>query len=308
MPIKRVKYPRVRFDVAALQAARAAFAEECAALYRESVFGADLKAQARSNLDSTYGQPTKVEVPTDLIGFGDATVSRGETTWTFDSLDEFYAEIRGAYDSASVEFSVQSEYRQAHGETFMWTFAWRIEISIDGGDSVITVTAGGRTRVEKLMGIFDDARGRCAVSADLVPAVKPRIFIGHGHSGQWRLLADHLRDLHGYDVEAFESGSRAGHTVRDILDGLLESTDVALLVMTAEDVQKGGELRARQNVVHEAGLFQGRLGFPRAVILLEEGTEEFSNVNGVQYIGFGPENIRETFGDVLALLRREFGE
>jgi predicted nucleotide-binding protein len=35
------------------------------------------------------------------------------------------------------------------------------------------------------------------------------------------------------------------------------------------------------NVVHEAGLFQGRLGFTRAIIMLEEGCEEFSNIEGL---------------------------
>jgi len=75
--------------------------------------------------------------------------------------------------------------------------------------------------------------------------------------------------------------------------------------MTGEDETKDGKLLARQNVVHEAGLFQGRLGFSQAIILLEEGTEEFSNIAGLQQIRFPKGKIRETFGDVLAVLKRE---
>ena len=67
-----------------------------------------------------------------------------------------------------------------------------------------------------------------------------------------------------------------------------------------------GTMRARQNVIHETGLFQGRLGFSRAIVMLEEGAEEFSNVQGVQQIRFAKGNIKETFGEVLATLRREF--
>jgi len=78
-------------------------------------------------------------------------------------------------------------------------------------------------------------------------------------------------------------------------------------VMTGEDEASGGRTLARQNVIHEAGLFQGRLGFSRAIVLLEAGTEEFSNIEGVQQIRFAKGNIKETFGDVLAVLRREFG-
>ena len=89
---------------------------------------------------------------------------------------------------------------------------------------------------------------------------------------------------------------------------MLSKTSFAILVLTGEDKMPEGSFRARQNVVHEAGLFQGRLGFNRAIILLEAGTEEFSNVQGIEQIRFGKGNINETFGDVLATLRREFTE
>ena len=65
--------------------------------------------------------------------------------------------------------------------------------------------------------------------------------------------------------------------------------------MTAEDEQPDGTLRARENVIHEAGLFQGRLGFEKAIILLEEGCEEFSNIEGLGQIRF-PE--REYIGSI----------
>ncbi len=77
--------------------------------------------------------------------------------------------------------------------------------------------------------------------------------------------------------------------------------------MTGEDTMEDGTIRARQNVIHEIGLFQGRLGFTKAVVLKEEGTEEFSNLYGVHQIRYSKGNIKETFGDVLAVLKREFG-
>ena len=48
---------------------------------------------------------------------------------------------------------------------------------------------------------------------------------------------------------------------------MLDTAAVALLVMTAEDERTDGAAVARQNVVHEAGLFQGRLGFAQRTIL-----------------------------------------
>jgi predicted nucleotide-binding protein len=87
---------------------------------------------------------------------------------------------------------------------------------------------------------------------------------------------------------------------------MLKRSSFALLVMTAEDEMSDGQKRARQNVVHEAGLFQGRLGFRRAIVVLESGAEEFSNIHGIEQIRFPPGAIRETFGDVVATIKREF--
>jgi predicted nucleotide-binding protein len=137
------------------------------------------------------------------------------------------------------------------------------------------------------------------------PTVRPTIFVGHGGSVQWRDLKDHLHEHHGYEVVAYETGERAGHQIRDVVEEMLHKASIAILVMTGEDQQADGSLRARQNVVHELGLFQGRLGFTKAVVLLENGTDSFSNINGVHQIRYSRGNIKETFGDVLSFLRRE---
>jgi predicted nucleotide-binding protein len=55
-------------------------------------------------------------------------------------------------------------------------------------------------------------------------------------------------------------------------------------------------------------LFQGKLGFSRAIVLLEEGTEEFSNIHGIEQIRFSRGNIKETYGEILATVKREFSE
>ncbi|WP_127901036.1 TIR domain-containing protein [Solirhodobacter olei] len=137
---------------------------------------------------------------------------------------------------------------------------------------------------------------------------KPRIFIGHGRNNIWRDLKDHLSDQHHYKIEAYETGARAGHTIRDIIGDMSESSDIAFLVLTAEDELTTGDFQARPNVIHETGLFQGTLGFARAIVLLEEGCQEFSNLFGIQQIRFSKGNIKETFGDVLATIQREFGD
>jgi predicted nucleotide-binding protein len=72
--------------------------------------------------------------------------------------------------------------------------------------------------------------------------------------------------------------------------------------MTAEDETSNGSIRARQNVIHEAGLFQGRLGFDKVIILKQQDVEEFTNIAGLQYIPFLGDAIEQTFYE----LQRKF--
>jgi len=134
----------------------------------------------------------------------------------------------------------------------------------------------------------------------------PKFFIGHGHNPQWRDLKDHLHDKHGLDVKTYEIGARAGLTIQKVLEDMLTSSSFAILVFTGEDQDAEGGLHARENVIHELGLFQGRLRWEKAIVLLENGVKEFSNIQGINQIRFSKNNIKETFGEVLATIKREF--
>ena len=86
---------------------------------------------------------------------------------------------------------------------------------------------------------------------------------------------------------------------------MLDEATFAFLVMTAEDEQPDGTKRARENVIHEIGLFQGRLGFRKAIVMLEHGCNEFSNLAGVGEIRFGKGDIESRFEEVRRTLERE---
>lgn len=112
-----------------------------------------------------------------------------------------------------------------------------------------------------------------------LPALrKDRIFIGHGHSSDWRQLKDFLQDRLGLPWDEFNRVPVAGITNIARLTEMLDAAAFSLHILTAEDERVDGKMVARLNVVHEAGLFQGRLGFTRAIVMLEEGCDEFSNI------------------------------
>jgi predicted nucleotide-binding protein len=235
-----------------------------------------------------------------LAAVGDAKLTHStldvrvkDDEWSFETLPEFLAAVdqgSGYFLSASIKDGKMKLWAQFYGD-----------------QTKVTVNGTNRAEIERLFSVFEDNAQRCRLpeTPDQEPEVK--VFIGHGQDPQWKDLKDHLHEKHGYSIEAYETGSRAGHSIRDVLEDMLDESSFALLVMTGEDEDKEGKLHARENVIHETGLFQGSLGFSRAIVLLEEGTEEFSNLAGIQQIRFAKGKIKEAFGDVLAVLKREFG-
>lgn len=214
--------------------------------------------------------------------------------WLHDTEEEFFSDYRRS--TAGAVYNLQRQAHSVHLQAFQRSVS-------------VSVSAPTRHEIEAVFAVFEQAAERCRLPKLIKPApepIRPVIFIGHGRSPLWGDLKDHLHEKHGYEVSAYEIGARAGHAVRDVLEDMLAKSSFALLVMTAEDEMSDGQKRARQIVVHEAGLFQGRLGFRRAIVVLESGAEEFSNIHGIEQIRFSPRAIKGTFGDMVATIKREF--
>lgn len=132
-----------------------------------------------------------------------------------------------------------------------------------------------------------------------------RVFIGHGRSPVWRELKDFLQDRLHLPWDEFNREAVAGYTTFERLDAMLSAAAFACLIMTAEDEHADTSLHARGNVIHEVGLFQGRLGPRKAVILLEEGCAEFSNIIGLSQLRFPRGRISAVFEELRRVLERE---
>ncbi|MGQ4382299.1 TIR domain-containing protein [Streptomyces sp. SAS_270] len=146
---------------------------------------------------------------------------------------------------------------------------------------------------------------RATAPAITVRQTGERVFIGHGGSGVWRVLKDFVTDRLKLPHDEFNRVPVAGVTTVSRLGDMLDRAAVAFLVLTAEDETADGRVLARQNVIHEVGLFQGRLGFERAIVMLEDGCEEFSNITGLSQIRFPKGDISARFEEVRQVLERE---
>jgi len=132
-----------------------------------------------------------------------------------------------------------------------------------------------------------------------------RVFIGHGRSPVWRVVKDFISDRLKLPCVEFDTEAAAGFTTSERLHQLQTAASFAFLIMTAEDQHADSTMHARENVIHEVGLFQGSLSKERAIVLLEEGCQEFSNIHGLTQIRFPKHHVTAAFEEIRRVLERE---
>lgn len=173
-----------------------------------------------------------------------------------------------------------------------------------GVDRSITDARSELERRAALLKRYIEALERLPIAA-AETAFGKKIFIGHGRSHVWYQLKDFLRDTLNLPCDEFNVEPAPGLTTTERLQAMLADAGFAFIVMTAEERHADGSVYARPNVVHESGLFQGRLGIRKAIVMLEDGCSDFSNIKGLTQIRFSKDDMRPAFEDVRRVLKRE---
>lgn len=132
-----------------------------------------------------------------------------------------------------------------------------------------------------------------------------KVFIGHGRSTEWLRLRIFLSQTLALPCDEFNIEPTAGLQTASRIERMLTSARMAFLVMTAEDSHGDGTVHARENVIHELGLFQAKLGPSRAIVMLENGCSRFSNLDGLTTINFPRGDIMARSEEIRGVLTRE---
>jgi sugar/nucleoside kinase (ribokinase family) len=141
-------------------------------------------------------------------------------------------------------------------------------------------------------------------------AAQRGVFIAHGADPQWRQVQGFLEQDCGLPVLGLSGQAQGADLANQIRDHLAEC-GFGVCVLTAETgadepgYDPGEPGYADQSVVHQAGLLQGRYGFRRVAILVEQGCRAFSNVAGLIRLDFPRGHIESTFWELERMLRRE---
>ena len=268
-------------------------------IYTNAKFPPEIIKDAYNMLLSFLSDENKLSYSKDLH----VSINEKES-WSYENEDEFFSEYRK--DIKSATFRNQHHDNSNLNRTSIFEFSYHKFLN----ETELRVKLPERYKIEKVFEILESNYSNYQIpEKQLVNEIKSqlKIFIGHGRNKQWRDLKDHLQDKHNFEVISYETGARAGYTITEVLEEMSSRASFALLVLTAEDSGIDGNIRARENVIHEVGLFQGRLGFKKGIIVLEDGCNEFTNISGIQQIRFKKGSIKETYGDILATIYREFG-
>jgi predicted nucleotide-binding protein len=153
--------------------------------------------------------------------------------------------------------------------------------------------------------IFEVRAGSQAIL--FAPASRPkRVFISHGRAPDWREVQPFIeRDVGLETIELAQQPNRG----RTVLQKLAEESDqcsYAVIVMTGDDEVGDDPPRARENVIHEIGFFQGKYGLNRVSLLYEEGTNIPSNIHGLVYMPFPKGLCSASFGTLHRELKDAF--
>lgn len=139
---------------------------------------------------------------------------------------------------------------------------------------------------------------------DTVARNRQTIFVGHGSNLAWGQFVLHLDHSWDARIVYFEEENRTAQQNTDVINTMTAESTVAIILMTGDDTMADGSRRARQNVIHEAGISHGRLGFDKVALLIEDDVERFSNIDGVQYIQYNPNRVTDCLHLVGGFLER----
>lgn len=117
----------------------------------------------------------------------------------------------------------------------------------------------------------------------------PAVFIIHGYNNEMKKSVQvFLSRCELKDVVLHEQPDKS----RTIIEKLIEegaTANYVIAVLSPDDLQSDGTLRARQNVILEIGYFIGKLGRDKVRLLIKESTSIPSDLQGILYDNYDSE-------------------
>jgi hypothetical protein len=133
-------------------------------------------------------------------------------------------------------------------------------------------------------------------------AGQPGVVLAHDGDPQAVAVREFSEQHCGLRTYELNSASADEPELNAVLRESLDRCNFAICLLTTRDTTT---TRADQKLVYQAGVLQGRYGFGRVALLVEEGCDTFSNVAGLIRLDFPHGRVNSTFVELERMLERE---
>jgi len=130
------------------------------------------------------------------------------------------------------------------------------------------------------------------------------IFISHGQNDFYREINNYLVNEYKLPTVYDERDFLKGNTYIENIEMLVNDSSYGLVVLTKDDEFEKEKWRARQNVIHELGIFQNAFGRTNTLVLKEEGVDFPTNLNGMNEYQINLNNHADIYNKIGSWLRQ----
>jgi sugar/nucleoside kinase (ribokinase family)/predicted nucleotide-binding protein len=132
-----------------------------------------------------------------------------------------------------------------------------------------------------------------------------RVFLVHEGKRDWQAVRRFIVNECKLQVFELSLANVDENSLAEIMEEQLPRCSFAVCVLSTEASPGGVAENADQDLVHQAGILQGRYGFKRVAILAEESCKTFSNIAGLIHLDFPSGQVETTFFELERMFQRE---
>lgn len=189
------------------------------------------------------------------------------------------------YGPESIEFV---EFRRILFNPGIWTFDTENYVFVNAcADGLRAAKAMLSLYMEEMEDELEKNDSESEMFSKTATSTYNKVFIVHGHNGEIKEAVARLIEKQGIQAIILHEQANQGAT---IIEKFERNSDVsgAVCLFTADDLGRAkkdseDKMRARQNVVFEAGYFIGKLGRNNVILIADKGVEIPSDLQGVVY-------------------------
>jgi predicted nucleotide-binding protein len=193
--------------------------------------------------------------------------------------------LNASFDTANSKYT--TEYKNAGQQFFISSNTDIIKEQKDEIKSKITTLESFIERLD-LISCIGSANSITSLKTEKHSIQTNKVFVVHGHNETVKQTVARTLEKLGLEPIILNEQNNSGKTIIEKFEENSSNVDFAVILLTAYDEGKSKKEekyknRARQNVVFEMGYFTGKLGRNRVLLLLENGVDKPSDLDGIVY-------------------------